>query len=200
MLCFPTHFQNLSSRSFHEFGYSAASALSGSGAARPLTWNVVLMAAESAQKPARFTTFADLLASSDPSQLGLQRIIGRLDKYDSRLGLIWLRDCHAPSLQLAVDSSHLDPSPPAVGPGKVGVLYQFIGEVDYRDIPVTDEATGDHTPSRCPVMKALLYRCMDGLDMDLYLRAHEARMKDLEQPIDASPHSQGTCGVSEKED
>ena len=97
--------------------------------------------AAGSQQPAKFIRLVDLLASSDPAKLGLQRIIGRLEKYDPAHSIIWLQDSHTPSLQVAVDSTNIEPFP-----FRVGMLYQFIGEVDYRDTPT------DHAPIRCPVM------------------------------------------------
>ena len=183
------------------------------------------------QQPARFLSIPDLLASSDPSQEGLLRIIGRLEAYDIEHSILWLQDHKAPLLQVAVDSSNIQPFP-----FKQGLLYQFIGEVDYRDIPIAAGvskvhipiATVDHrdaptaddntatsdsqeTPAtdkdkgtiidnmemyapvatsnqtmRCVVMKALLCRCVDGLDMDVYVRAHEARMRLISTATDSA--------------
>lgn len=138
------------------------------------------------QKPAKFITLSELLASSDPAQEGLQRVIGRLEKYDVKNSLIWLQDSHTPSLQVAVNASSIEPFP-----GKVGLLYQFIGEVDYRDVPTPSDGatpTGETTPTtvKCPVMEALVHRCMDGLDMSMYLQAHEARMNNLKSPLTPS--------------
>ncbi len=177
------------------------------------------------QQPARFLSIPDLLASSDPSQEGLLRVIGRLEGYDIEHSILCLQDHTTPSLQVAVDSSNIEPFH-----FKRGSLYQFIGEVNYRDVPMiigitTDDwrevplDTGDdkvdapiatdttettnygdvpisdevttisnvemdtaavaiaNQTTRCVVMKALLYRCVNGLNMDVYLKAHEARMK-----------------------
>lgn len=75
---------------------------------------------------------------------------------------------------MATDVSSIEPIPFAFRPG---TLYQFIGEVDYRDMPAGSET------ERCVVMKALACRCMDGLDMDVYMRAHQTRMKELQTPM-----------------
>ena len=148
------------------------------------------------QQPARFLNIPDLLASSDPSQEGLLRIIGRLECYDIKHSVLWLQDHRTPSLQVAVDSSSIEPFP-----FKMGSLYQFIGEVDYRDVPILtsnrsitaqggDEDTvvpitskemvpDGYQITRCVMMKALLSRCVEGLDMDVYMKAHKIRMRTL---------------------
>lgn len=118
--------------------------------------------------PARFISIPDLLATSDPTQEGLLRIIGRVEAYNIKHSIIWIQDHLTPSLQVAVDSSNIEPFP-----FRAATLYQFIGEVNYRDVPT------DSGPVRCAVMSALVCRCMDGLNMDVYLRAQEARMRDL---------------------
>ena len=198
------------------------------------------------QQPARFMSIPDLLAKSDLSEEGLLRVIGRLEGYDVEHSILWVQDHKTPLLQVAVDSSNIEPFP-----FKQGLLYQFIGEVDYGSVPVAagftspDQATTEATfpgasgrtkvdhiemedvdssndypvsaevtigteyedssvtekdqviigdkmevdvpvatgslttkrTVRCVVMKALLCRCVDGLDMDVYLRAHEVRMR-----------------------
>ena len=120
--------------------------------------------------PAKFITIPELLAISEPSQAGLLRIIGRLERHDIIHNIVWIQDHQTPSLHVAVEVSNVEPFP-----FKVGVLYQFIGEADYRDVPDTDVS------KKCVLLKALLCRCMDGLDMDIYLRSHEARMADLKR-------------------
>lgn len=70
---------------------------------------------------------------------------------------------------MAVATANIEPFP-----FRVGTLYQFIGEADYRDIPTQD---------RCLVLSALVYRNMDGLDIDIYMKSHAARMKDLHTPF-----------------
>ena len=119
---------------------------------------------------AKFISIKDLLAISNPSQTGMIRIIGRLEKYDIKNSIIWIQDHNTPSLQVAVNSSNIEPFP-----SKVGVLYQFIGEADYRVIPNSDDSV------KCVMLNALVYRCTDGLDLNVYLKSHMARMRDLEQ-------------------
>lgn len=122
---------------------------------------------------AKFITIADLLANSNPSMYGLLRVIGKLESYDIKNSIVWIQDSHTPSLQVAVSVSNIEPVPFA---SRLGALYQFIGEVNYRDVPIGEEC------ERCLVMVALAYRCMDGLDMDMYIKSHQARMRDLETP------------------
>ena len=123
-------------------------------------------------QPARFISIPDLLATSTPNEMGLVRVIGRLVEHDVNHGIVWIQDYLTPSLQMAVATANIAPFP-----SKVGTLYQFIGDINYRDIP---------TRERCLVLSALVYRNMDGLDMDIYMKSHAARMKDLNTPFDIS--------------
>ena len=116
--------------------------------------------------------FPALLASSDPSVEGIIRVIGRVEQYDIRNSLLVLQDPSSQSLQIAIDVANLEPFCP-----KVGVLHQFIGEADYRDIPIHDKRTDN---SKWVVLKALMHRSMDGLNMDMYLKSLEVRMKNLD--------------------
>ena len=120
---------------------------------------------------ARFMCFSDLLASNDPSQNGLIRVIGKVESYSIQNSLLTLQDASASgsTLQIAVDTSNIEPFPP-----KVGVLHQFIGEADYRNISIcgTEE-------QKWVVLKALAHRCMDGLNMEVYLKSNAVRMIDL---------------------
>ena len=121
------------------------------------------------EKSAKFVAFLDLLASSDPSEKGMLRVIGRVEQYDIRNSLVILQDPSTKSLQIAIDVSNIEPFSP-----KVGVLHQFIGEADYKDIPTSNE-----NGHKWVVVKALVHRCMDGLNMDAYMKSHHLRMKDL---------------------
>lgn len=120
-------------------------------------------------QPAGFISIPDLLASSIPNEKGLVRVIGRLENHDVNHSMVWIQDYQTPSFQMAVATANIEPFP-----SRVGTLYQFIGEVNYREIP---------TQERCLVLSALVYRNMDGLDMDIYMKSHEARMKDLSTPF-----------------
>ncbi len=121
---------------------------------------------------ARYLAFPSLLASKDPSQEGIIRVIGRVEQYDIRHSLLVLQDPSSQSLQIAVDVSNLEPFRP-----KIGVLHQFIGEADYKDMHICDEGSGD---KKWVIVKALLHRSMDGLNMEMYLKALEVRMKNLD--------------------
>ncbi len=123
---------------------------------------------------AKFMCIPDLLALGDPSQAGMLRVIGKLDRCDIKNDLIWIEDPFNQSLQVAVSSSNIESLPK-----NPGVLYQFIGEADYRDI-----STEDGTTTKCLLLKALTCRCMDGLDMTIYLRSQEARMAELQESND----------------
>lgn len=124
---------------------------------------------------AAFISIADLLATSDPSQYGLVRVIGKLERYDIKNSIVWIQDHKMPTLQVAISASNIEPVPFA---SRMGTLYQFIGEVKYGDVP-----TGDGESERGAVMTALAHRCMDGLDMDIYITAHQARMRELKAPV-----------------
>ena len=118
---------------------------------------------------ARFISIPDLLATSDPSKQGIVRVIGRIESYSIKHSLIILQDYNSKSLLIAVDTSNIEPCSP-----KVGLLHQFIGEVNYRSIPPNEGGP------QWAVVQALVHRCMDGLNMDVYLRSHKVRMKNIE--------------------
>lgn len=141
------------------------------------------------RKCARFASIPDLLASSDPSELGLVRIVGRLESYDSENSILWLRDHHQTASvqeQVAVDVTNIEPFP-----YRRGTLYQFIGESDFRAVA---QVGNSKTSTECVVLKALLSRCVDGLDMEMYLKAHEVRMQDFKSCVSllsgSTPESQ----------
>ena len=129
---------------------------------------------------AKLISIPDLLSISDPSQYGLLRVIGRLESYDIKNSIARIQDPQTPSSQVTIGTLNIEPFP-----STLGALYQFIGEVNHRDIP---------DAGHCLVLAALACRCMDGLDMDIYMRAHRVRMKDLETPVISSalPKSDGT--------
>jgi len=122
------------------------------------------------QPSAQFVGFPNLLAISDPSQNGLIRTIGKVLSYDIQNSLLILQDASTHELQIAIDTSSIEPFSP-----RVGVLHQFIGEADYRDIPACSRDR-----QKWVVLKALAHRCMDGLNMEVYLKSHAVRMKDLD--------------------
>lgn len=117
---------------------------------------------------AKFISIPELLATSDPSQAGILRVIGRVERYDLKHSLVTLQDHTTKSLQIAIDTTNIEPFSP-----KVGLLYQFIGEAGYRKVPINE---GEEVKV---VVKTLVHRCLDGLNMEVYLRSHEARMKNL---------------------
>ena len=135
---------------------------------------------------AKFISFSDLLATNDPCEHGLLRVIGRLESYDINHSTMWLQDYQAASLRMAIDVSNIEPIPFA---SRLGTLYQFIGEVNYRDIPAGSET------ERCVVMNALACRCMDGLDMDTYMKAHWTRMRELQTPVTLEDTSESMTSI-----
>lgn len=118
---------------------------------------------------ARFISIPELLGTSDLCQKGILRVIGRIESYDIKNSLIILQDHSTKSLQIAIDTSNIEPFSP-----KVGLLYQFIGEGGYRHV-----SASAREEAKWVVVQALVHRCMDGLNMDVYLKSHEARMKNL---------------------
>jgi hypothetical protein len=137
---------------------------------------------------AKLITFSDLLATSDPSEYGLLRMIGKLETYDIKHSIMWIQDYLTPSLKLAISVSNIEPIPFA---SRLGTLYQFIGEVAYRDVPTTCGKS-----ERTVLMTALAFRCMDGVDMGVYVRSHQARMRDLKTPVITSLTSTDTTANS----
>lgn len=95
------------------------------------------------------------------------RVVGRLLRYDVKSSLIWLGHFKVPHLELPIDSSVVEPFP-----FSRGSLYQFIGEVD---------ATGKKCDGM--VVRALAYRCVEGLDMELYSRALRVRTGQGPSPL-----------------
>lgn len=94
------------------------------------------------------------------------RVVGRLLRYNVKSSLIWLEHFKSPYLELPIDSSVVEPFP-----FSRGSLYQFIGEVD---------ASGKKCEGA--VVRALSYRCVEGLDMELYTRALRVRTGQRHSP------------------
>ena len=94
----------------------------------------------------------------------MTRAIGRLHTYNILTSRMWIQDEKDPSMYLVIDTSRIEPFS-----YKEGSLFQFIGELDEEEID----------GKKMLVLRTLLYRCVEGLDMDVYLRAHAARVKEL---------------------
>ena len=91
------------------------------------------------------------------------RTIGRLLRYETKDSIVWLGHYEPPYLELAIDCSLVQPFPYSQG-----ALYQFIGEVNARG------------RTHCGVaVRALAYRCVEGLDMSVYTRALAVRNKGM---------------------
>ena len=107
------------------------------------------------KEPSSFMTIPDIQCK-DPAELHgkMIRTIGSLQKYEVKRSLIWLKDWKS-VLQLVVDSRVIEPITI-----KQNSIYQFIGELD-----------SSGARSSGVVLKALVYRCMDGLDLDIYMKA-----------------------------
>lgn len=114
-------------------------------------------------KAAKFMSVSDiLLQQTSPYSRGvLVRTIGKLDLVDSclRRGQLRIQDPTS-THKLPIDCSRILPLP---FQDQHGFLYQFIGEVDYSQ-------------DKSVIIKALLYRCCEGLDIDTYIQASTRRM------------------------
>ena len=112
------------------------------------------------RQPAAFLTIPELLAYN-PADIhdSMVRTVGKLERRSVGEGLIWLVHCKAPYLELPIDSSLLQPFPYSQG-----MLYQFIGVID-----------GSEKRRSGVVVRALAFRCVAGLDMELYTRALAVR-------------------------
>ena len=108
--------------------------------------------------PAKFMQVSDILSRVPPAGLhGIMiRTFGRLFKYDPRQNLVWIQDPKKSSDILSVDCSKISPFP-----FQEGLLYQFIGEVECSQ-------------REAVIVKALLYRCCQGLDTDVYIQIYMA--------------------------
>lgn len=95
-------------------------------------------------------TIPDILGK-DPAELHgkMIRTTGSLRRYEVKRSQIWLKDWKS-VLELVIDSRVIEPVSI-----RRNSIYQFIGELD----------------SSGAVLKALVYRSVDGLDMDLYMKA-----------------------------
>lgn len=112
------------------------------------------------RQPSAFMTVPELLnGNAKDLHDTMVRVVGRLLRYDVKSSLIWLGHVRAPYLELPIDSSVVEPFP-----FSRGSLYQFIGEID---------ASGKKCEGT--VVRALAYRCVEGLDMELYSRALRVR-------------------------
>ena len=112
-----------------------------------------------AKDPSQFMTIPDILSGNPAAVHGnMVRTIGLLQQYNVRDSQIWIKDIKS-SLELAVDSSVIEPFP-----FKQNAVYQFIGELNGRSGGI--------------VLRAHVYRCVDSLDLDVYLQAHTLRFRE----------------------
>ena len=117
-------------------------------------------------EPAKFMTVSDILLQVSPALQGVMiRTIGRLSNDDFNMNLVWIQDHKTSLYRLVVDCSRITPFP---FKDQDGLMYQFIGEVDCSKHNIV-------------MIKALLYRCCEGLDMDTYIQAYTKRMELLQQ-------------------
>ena len=102
-------------------------------------------------------TISDILNKYPEEVHGnIVRTIGRLKKYDIKKSELQIEDFKT-SLELVIDSQVIEPFP-----FKQDALYQFLGELDgSRNGTIT--------------LIAHVYRCVDDLDMNVYLKACSIR-------------------------
>ena len=114
------------------------------------------------RKAAVFFTVPEITAcKSEDLHDRMVRVIGRLLQYETRESLVWLAHYEPPYLELPIDCSLVQPFP-----FSQGSLFQFIGEVD-----------GSGRTYGGLRLRALAYRCVEGLDMALYRTALTLRNK-----------------------
>ena len=120
--------------------------------------------------PAKFMSVSDITLQASPDLHGVMiRTIGRLHvhDYDVQQNLVWIQDPKISSHKLAIDCSRIAPIP---FQDQHGLLYQFIGEIQCnQDKPA--------------IIKALLYRCCEGLDIDVYIQAYSTIMHTANKKI-----------------
>ena len=110
----------------------------------------------SERQPAVFVTVPEIRACTPEDMHDrMVRVIGRLLRYDTREGLLWLGHYELPYLELPIDCSLVQPFP-----FSQGSLFQIIGEVD-----------GSGRTYDGVTVRALAHRCVEGLDMDVYKTA-----------------------------
>lgn len=113
------------------------------------------------RQPAAFFTVPELHAcKAEDIHDSMVRTVGRLLRYETKNSLVWLGHYEEPHSELVIDCSLIQPFPYSHG-----ALYQFIGEVDMSGKLMNSGLT----------VRALAYRCVEGLDMRLYTRALSIR-------------------------
>ena len=117
----------------------------------------------SVQLPSESST-TEIVPPSHALKGRMTRVIGRLHVYNILTSRMWIQDVKDLTMYLVIDTSRIEPFS-----FNEGSLFQFIGELDEEEIE----------GKKMLVLRTLLYRCVEGLDMDMYLRAHAARMKEL---------------------
>ena len=122
----------------------------------------------------RFAPIPELLGAGASSQLEgrMVRTIGVLQSHDPLSNTIVLRDKKT-SLELIIGSELIEPFC-----FKKGELFQFSGEV------YASEQRGK------VLLKAMLSRCVTGLDLNVYLQAHSVRQRDISDEDSVSSSSE----------
>lgn len=107
-----------------------------------------------------FTPIATIIRYEETHVGKFLRTIGELQEHfilDERLVI---KDAESGST-LVIDSKLIEPFP-----FRQRVLYQFIGEVRLE-------------PQGQVILRAYVYRCVEGLDLKLYEQSHEFRLRSL---------------------
>lgn len=94
----------------------------------------------------------------------MMRVIGKLHTYDIQTSRMWIQVSSNPAESLVINTSGIEPFA-----YKEGALFQFIGELDEEEIEGKNML----------VLRAILYRNVDGLDLNMFLKAHATRMEEL---------------------
>ena len=111
---------------------------------------------------ATFIPIATLLHTGGTTSIvgKVYRTIGELQEHNIQKGQLVIKDTNSDSV-LVIDSSLIEPFP-----FRQRVLYQFIGEA----------RIGSDSQI---ILRAYVYRCVEGLNLDIYKQSHELRSRTL---------------------
>lgn len=105
---------------------------------------------------AKFVPIATLIQTRETVVGKFIRTIGELHEHNIQKEQLVLKDTDSDST-LVIDSSLIQPFP-----FRQRILYQFIGEARHG----TDNQV---------ILRAYVYRCVEGLNLELYKQSHELR-------------------------
>lgn len=132
----------------------------------------------SSRQPSPFVSVSELLGGAPADSHGrMLRTIGRLDHYSVKDSQVAITDWCS-SLELVLDCRLVEPFP-----FKKGSLFQFIGEIvaggggggesGERSEVLGGGLKGGGGGGESVILRVYSYRCVDGLDMDIYIKALE---------------------------